>query len=49
MNGPLRANLAEADGKQAIEEGVLRRGGFETRHRAEVVVRVVARAPVNVM
>src|SRR6185436_6759262 len=44
MNRPFRANLADSDGKQTIEECVLGSGGLETRHRAEIVVGVIADA-----
>ena len=44
MNRSRRTNLADADGKQAIEERVRRRRGFTPRRGSEVVVRVVAYA-----
>src|SRR5260370_39151174 len=44
MNRAVSANLSRADGKDTIEERVSRRGGLETRHRPEIVVRVDAHA-----
>src|SRR5438093_9035040 len=44
MNRALGAKLRAADGKETIEESVLRRGGLKTWHRTEVVVRIVAHA-----
>src|SRR4051812_49893613 len=44
MHRSLSADFADADGKQTIEERVVRRGGLETAHGAEIVVRVVAHA-----
>src|SRR4029434_10193897 len=42
MNRSVRAYLPDADCNETIEERVLRHGGLEARHRAEVMVRVVA-------
>src|ERR1700757_1197615 len=44
VSGPVPVTFPNAHGEQAIEERVLRRGGFEARQRAEIVVRVVAYA-----
>ena len=44
VNRPIGADFPDANGDQAIEEGVLRRGRFETWRRAEIVVRVVPHA-----
>src|SRR5262245_16872357 len=42
VNGPVRTNLSDADGKQPIEVQVFWLGRFEARQSAKVMVRVVA-------
>src|SRR5262249_45667670 len=36
VNRPVGANLPGADGEQAVQEGILRFGSLEARHRAKV-------------
>src|SRR5262247_2950101 len=44
MNRPVGADLANANREETIEERVLRRGGLESRERAEIVILIVAHA-----
>ena len=41
VNGPLRTDFSDTNGKQPIQKRIIRRGGFETWQRAEIVARIV--------